>query len=64
MEPYQERVVTEKVELDNRRAKLKFFMESEKFKIVLAAEQDRMKRQLRIMNEYSEVLRERIAAFK
>lgn len=38
-------------------------MPSEMFKTLPSAEQDRMRRQLGIMSEYSEILNERIVAF-
>lgn len=63
MLPHQKRVIAEKKELDERGDKLEQFILSEKFKTLPAAEQERMKRQLEIMGEYSEVLGERIAAF-
>ena len=63
MQAYQERVVTEKRELDERGDKLEQFILSDRFGTLPAAEQERMKRQLEIMGKYSEVLGERIAAF-
>ncbi len=63
MKTYQERVVAEKREIDERGDKLEQFILSERFGTLPAAEQERMKRQLEIMGEYSEVLGERIAAF-
>jgi hypothetical protein len=63
MKAYQERVVSEKKELDERGDKLDQFILSEKFAALPAAEQELIKRQLGIMGKYSEVLGERIAAF-
>ncbi len=63
MQAYQERVVSEKRELDERGDKLDQFILSDRFGTLPAAEQERMKRQLEIMGKYSEVLGERIAAF-
>ena len=63
MHEYQERVKTEKAELDEKLTKLAAFVASEKFRDVPAAEQDRMRRQREIMWQYSEVLAERINAF-
>lgn len=63
MLPHQERVITEKKEIDERGDKLEQFILSEKFGTLPVAEQERMKRQLEIMGKYSEVLGERIAAF-
>lgn len=63
MQAYQERVVAEKRELDERGDKLDQFILSDRFGTLPTAEQERMKRQLEIMGKYSEVLGERIAAF-
>lgn len=63
MQAYQERVVAEKRELDERGDKLEQFILSDRFGTLPAAEQERMKLQLEIMGQYSEVLGERIAAF-
>ena len=63
MQAHQERVVAEKKELNERGDKLEQFILSDRFGTLPAAEQERMKRQLEIMGEYSEVLGERIAAF-
>lgn len=63
MQAYQQRVVDEKRELDERGDKLDQFILSDRFGTLPAAEQERMKRQLEIMGKYSEVLGERIAAF-
>ena len=60
MHAYQERVVTEKRELDERADRLEQFIKS---RTLPAVEQERMRRQLVIMRKYSEVLGERIAAF-
>lgn len=62
--PYQERVVEEKTDLDDKINKLRIFMASNAFKAVYAAEQDRLQEQLDVMCQYSRVLAERIAAFK
>lgn len=63
MEAYQTRVVEEKQELDSRLEKLQLFVASTRFDGVPNSEQERMKRQLRIMKDYSQVLSERIDAF-
>jgi len=63
MEAYQERVVAEKEELDEKLSKLKAFTESEQFQSVPADEQGRMNRQHAAMEDYSNVLGERIANF-
>jgi len=65
MKDFQQRVIDEKTELD---AKLKRLVEFVKggpvFDSLHPSEQDRLHRQSRIMTLYSEVLRERIEAFK
>lgn len=61
--PYQERVVQEKQELDDRILRLTEFTLSHNFEGVNLYEQQRMSKQLRIMQELSSVLGERIANF-
>jgi hypothetical protein len=63
-EDYQRRVVAEKADLDDRRAKLSTFIDSATFSALDSQEQERMRRQLVIMGEYSGVLGERINAFQ
>lgn len=65
MAPHQERVVTEKAELDEKRMKLDAFIDWDNavFRGLPADEQARLGRQLAIMDQYSRVLGERIAAF-
>lgn len=63
MKPHQERVIAEQAELHERHAKLLEFGLSDKFYELPKEEQARLKRQSRIMGEYSLVLGERIAAF-
>lgn len=60
---YQQRVIDEKTELDGRLEKLKAFVPTDKFKSLATDEQDRMILQSRAMGDYSEILRQRIAAF-
>lgn len=64
MKPYQELVVTERVELDDKIKKLDTFRRTETFAALSAAEQYRLGKQLEHMTSYSNVLGERIAAFK
>ena len=64
MKPYQERVVAEKRELDDRVNKLHAFLESPVSDEVDRQELVRLGRQLQIMREYAGVLAERIEAFK
>jgi len=63
LEPHQQRVVAEKVELDDRLTKLKAFLETDRFKSLDPAEQDRMHAQANAMARYFGVLAARIAAF-
>ncbi len=62
--PHQQRVLTEKAELDERHEKLTDFFASPLFGSLPAAEQDRMRSQAIAMNAYSVILGERIAAFQ
>lgn len=61
--PHQQRVIGEKVELDDKLTKLTAFLETDRFKGLDKAEQDRMHTQGNAMARYSMVLGERIAAF-
>lgn len=63
MLPYQERVVQEKQELDDRIIRLTEFTLSHNFEGVNLYEQQRLNRQLRVMQEYSAILAERISEF-
>ena len=63
MKPHQERVVTEKNELDGRRQKLTAFIDGELYRTLDAVEQSRLNRQLEAMTLYANILGERIAAF-
>jgi CBS-domain-containing membrane protein len=61
---YQQRVITEKTDLDEKLSKLSSFIEREDFRsIVRTDEQERLIRQKVIMGLYSEVLAERVASF-
>jgi hypothetical protein len=64
MKEYQQRVIAEKKALDDNGDKLDQFILSDRFAGLPPAEQERMRRQLEIMGKYSEVLGERIAAFR
>ena len=64
MEAYQLRVVEEKKELDEKIERLKAFMEGSIFASLDRDERSRLTLQLEHMNGYSEVLGQRIAAFK
>lgn len=63
LQPHQQRVVAEKVQLDDKLAKLTAFMQGETFKALPEDEQDRLLRQSIAMRDYSAVLDERAAAF-
>lgn len=63
MEVHQERVITEKADLDEKLEKLRTFFTTPLFGGLDSAEQDRLSRQFSYMCSYSAVLEERIAAF-
>ncbi len=63
MAPHQERVVQEKKELDEKLAKLDAFGRTDFYKTLPDDEQGRLNRQHSVMEEYSRILGERIAAF-
>lgn len=63
MQPHQQRVVEEKAELDAKRAKLDLFVYTTTFDDLPLEERRRLNRQLTAMNDYSQVLGERLAAF-
>ena len=63
LQPHQQRVVVEKLELDDKLIKLRNFLETDRFKGLDPAEQDRMHAQANAMARYSGVLADRIAAF-
>lgn len=63
MQPHQERVVAEKVDLDIKLAKLESFLRSDPYVTLDPVEQSRLVVQANHMHRYSEVLGDRIAAF-
>jgi hypothetical protein len=63
MQPHQQRVVDEKTELDEKRAKLAAFYETEIFASLSQEEKDRLEHQGFHMGAYSDILGARIAAF-
>lgn len=66
LQPHQQRVVEEKRELDERLAKLVDFIENNptfKSTVLIEAERNRLRRQRTKMEELSQILGERIAAF-
>lgn len=63
MQTHQERVVTEKSELDSKVEKLDSFVYGDVFPKLEIEERMRLLRQFKCMKEYSAILGERIAAF-
>lgn len=63
LQPHQQRVVDERQELEARLDKLKTFITTDFCMTLPFAERDRLFRQSKIMEQYSEVLAERIEAF-
>lgn len=63
MKQYQQRVVGEKNELDERIERLLLFFNSDLFRSLDQAEKDRLRTQYRVMGVYSEILKQRISAF-
>ena len=63
MKAHQERVVTEKNELDDKRQQLTAFIGGELYRTLDAVEQSRLNRQLEAMTLYANILGERIGAF-
>ena len=63
MQPHQERVVTEKNELDDKRQQLTAFIGGELYRTLDAVDQSRLNRQLEAMTLYANILGERIGAF-
>ena len=63
MQPHQQRVVDEKAELDEKRAKLIAFFATPTFAALPADEKDRLEAQEHFMDGYANVLADRIAHF-
>jgi hypothetical protein len=63
MQPHQERVVTERQELATKADKLTEFLKGPIFQKLPSDEQERLTRQLSIMQQYLGVLAERIVHF-
>lgn len=64
MQPHQERVVEERLQLDIKVAALLAFFTTKLWDSLPEDEKDRLQRQLKCMQEYSGILGERIANFK
>ena len=62
-QPHQRRVIHEKVELDEKIGRLRDFIGTQVFDKLEEAEQWRLRKQIIAMDQYSEILRQRIAAF-
>lgn len=63
MQPYQQRVVEEKKQLDERLDALQVFFAGDIFPELDISERSRLSRQSVAMQGYSDILAERIAAF-
>jgi len=63
MKDFQQRVVNECNELDERLEKLLIFLDGDLFKSLPSEEHLRLRRQCAAMKDYSQVLKERIVAF-
>ena len=63
MEDYQDRLITEKVELSEKLELLKLFLRSHRINDVTAIDHARMQYQALLMSEYRSVLDIRIKAF-
>ena len=61
--PHQQRVLTEKAELDEKLGKLLAFFQSPTFNSLSEVEQSRLRNQARFMDGYAAMLKERIEAF-
>jgi hypothetical protein len=64
MQDFQDRVVVEKTELDHKIERLRSFVNGRVFSSLDGEEQQRMTIQLSYMDAYSEILGQRIGAFK
>lgn len=64
MQPHQQRVVDEQEDLDGKRDRLRAFFGTDIYRELDKTEQSRLNRQLEAMTLYSNILGERIAAFK
>lgn len=64
MKPHQQIVVDEKTELDEKRIKLDSFFDNAIFEKLPQEEKNRLRKQSEIMDQYSNILSERIGAFE
>ena len=63
MEAWQERIIQERAQLDERLAKLNEFMGSEALLKLSSDEQQRLRYQHHYMTRYSDILAERVASW-
>ena len=62
-EPYQERVLAKRAELDDKLGKLLAFLGNDAAPPVSDDERNRLRRQAQVMREYSDILGQRIQAW-
>lgn len=63
MQPYQQRVVDERAELEDKISKLAAFRKTDLHKSLDAVDRELLKQQFRAMMRYSNILGERIVRF-
>ena len=63
MQPRQQRIIDDKMELDSKLKKLTHFIDSDFFNTLSGDKQSRLERQREIMVQYSDILGERNAAY-
>ncbi len=64
MQPWQERVVQEKADLDDKISKLEIFLDAPMFPKLAAEEQTLLTSQAQLMRGYSTILGKRISRFE
>ena len=64
MQPHQERVINEQMELEDKVEHLQTFIRGDVFPNLPEREQDRLREQLHYMLGYNTVLKQRIEAFQ
>ena len=63
LQPHQQRVVDERRELDERRQKLSEFIRGDVYLSLPVQERSLLRKQAKVMRQYSDLLGERIAVF-
>ncbi len=63
MQEHEKRVVEEKKELDDKRVKLNLFIKTDLFNNLQGMDKELLRKQLNIMDQYSDLLSERIRRF-